>query len=292
LAAGLLGGFVSDARAEMKPLNPVRDTYIVPNGSLSESHGFEPLLWIKYVKENNFQWRSYVYMTFDLKSLPKKAVIEKAVLDLYAVEGEGNGCPVNVQRQNDPWNEYENYASLGYANTQKVYDTAFVSGAKWWYHWNITELVKEWLSGKYDNNGIVMFATDDCLAGFASRHHPKPEWWPRLLVYYSVPTPTPTPTLTPTPTVTPTPVKTKKMMTLYPTPTEKQELPTIEPSVVASPTAQKPTVSGLDADYEKKKLDDKAVKMFYVLGGIVLVETAILTGLLIKWLLGQRTEVD
>jgi uncharacterized repeat protein (TIGR01451 family) len=69
-----------------------------------------------------------------------------------------------------------------------------------WYSWDVTNLVQDWLSGAFPNNGVIVEAAEKlnqsfafgCVAGAY------PHKRPRLVVEYDLPTPTPTPTATPT----------------------------------------------------------------------------------------------
>lgn len=207
---------------------PYRDTYIKPGGG--ESHGFEQILLIENVKTETITYRSYVYIIFDIDSLSQKAIIDKATLSLTLLEDHTDNCSVQVQRQGDAWNEYENYFSLGYSNTGTIYDIAYIvdPGA---YNWDITQLVSEWYGGKFYNYGVVMFPTDECRKLFASRQNESQGSRPKLTVSYHLPPspmPTPTPTSTPTPSPTPRP---------SPTPTgEATPSPTISPTLTPTPT--------------------------------------------------------
>ncbi len=211
-------------------LFPLRDTYIKPGGG--ENHGFESILLIENVRTETITYRSYVYIIFGLDSLPQNAIIDQATLSLTLVENHTDNCSVQVQRQGDAWNEYENYFSLGYSNTGTIYDIAYIVDPKA-YNWEVTQLVSEWHSGKFQNYGVVMFATDECRKLFASRQHENQGSQPKVIVSYHLPpspTPSPKPTATPTPLPTPSP---------RPTPTIKitpSPLPTITPSLTITPT--------------------------------------------------------
>lgn len=216
---------------------PSRDTYIKPGGS--ESHGSESTLLAEYVETSSITYRSYVFIIFDLKSITQEFIIDKATLSLNLVENHTDNCSVQIQRQGEPWNEYENYFSLGYGNTGTIYDIAYIvdSGI---YNWDITQLISEWQSGKFDNYGVVMFATDECKKLFASRDHDNQSLRPKLTISYhlpptSTPTPLPTATPSPSPTITPSP---------KPTPTEPIKTtpsltntisPTVTPTIMPVP---------------------------------------------------------
>jgi hypothetical protein len=198
-------------------LNPVRDTYVIPEGS-SISHGFEPTLLIENGIDNGVSYRSYAFLIFEVESLAEAAIIDQATLSLTLTQDISDTCSVQVQRQNEPWNENENYFSLGYVNTGTIYDIAYIVEPKE-YTWDITQLAKKWKSREFANNGVVMFATDECKKYFASRDNENSSLRPKLTISYHLP---PTPTPTPTPTVTPRPTK--------------RPSPTLTPALTASPT--------------------------------------------------------
>ncbi len=205
---------------------PLRDTYIKPGGG--ESHGFEDVLLIENVKTETITYRSYVYIIFDLNSLPQNAIIDKATLSLVLLENHTDNCSVQVQRQGDAWNEYENYFSLGYSNTGIIYDIAYIVDQRS-YNWDVTQLVSEWHSEKFHNYGVVMFATDECRKLFASRQNGDTNSHPKLIVSYHLP-PTPLPTPTPEPSPTPSP---SPRATIKPTPSP---LPDITPTPKPTPS--------------------------------------------------------
>jgi len=221
---------VKPAWALETTLNPVRDTYVHPEAG-SISHGFEPTLLIENGIDNGVSYRSYVFIIFEVESLAEAAIIDQATLSLTLTQDVSDTCSVQVQRQNEPWNENENYFSLGYVNTGTIYDIAYIVEPKE-YTWDITQLAKKWKSREFANNGVVMFASDECKKYFASKDHENSSLRPKLIISYHL-LPTPTPTLTPT--VTPRPTS-----RLSPTPTLT---PTAGPTEMPTPTPIPPPIS-------------------------------------------------
>lgn len=210
-------------------LFPVRDTYVT---SSNVSHGFEQTLLIENGKDGDFSYRTYVFVIFNIKSLPEDSIVDKAELSFVLTEDVSGSCSVQVQRQGEPWNENENFFSLGYTNTGKIYDITFIVG-KDNYSWDITELVKNWKDEEYENNGVVMFASDECKKLFGSKDNSDESLRPKLKITYHLP---PTPTPSPKPTVTPSPKPTlKPSVTPLISPTEipiPTETPTFTPTPI------------------------------------------------------------
>lgn len=130
------------ALALEKIFTPSFDTYIKPPPS--ESHGFEPTLLLEYNKQDpDFSYNSYVFIQFDLLSLPKDAVIDSATMTLTLISVSSMnriGCDAHLYRQGGPWDEHDHYTSLGFNSTLKIYDIVFLNKVGK-YNWDITELM-------------------------------------------------------------------------------------------------------------------------------------------------------
>lgn len=108
-----------------------------------------------------------------------------------------------------------------------------------WVTWDVTTLVRDWVTNGVPNNGMLILGQGDLNreVSFQSSNHPDPGFRPRLCITYfgeGVP-----PTATPTATVSPTPTWTA-VSTATRTPTETPTgtlLPTETPTRTATPTA-------------------------------------------------------
>ncbi len=206
------------------------DTYVKPEAN--EPYGYEPTLLIeRNVPES---WTSYVFLLFETIGLPDGSIIDDATLHMNVTEADVNGCSIQAQRQGNGWNEDATYFTLGYQNTSTIYDITYAIGTGA-YQWDLTQLVKDWRSGTYSNNGVVLFSTEACRKLFASRQNADSAVRPRLVVAYHLP-PTATPTSTPSPSPIPT---AKPSATPTPTVTLKPSVsPTTTPRISPTPSPQ------------------------------------------------------
>lgn len=108
-----------------------------------------------------------------------------------------------------------------------------------WVSWDVTTLVRDWVTNGLPNNGMLILGQGDLNreVSFQSSNHPDPGFRPKLCITYFgegiPPTPTPTATVSPTPTWT-------TVSTATSTPTETATgtlLPTATPTRTATPTA-------------------------------------------------------
>jgi hypothetical protein len=166
---------------------------------------------------------------FDLSSIPSASEIVSATLHLYDLrwtQGKNIGVgayvisrTVDVCQAN--WNEARSGEPWGTAGCQDVLtdrradpEASFTTaGLSRWYSLDVTEAVREWLSGSVPNNGLLLLGPADSseVHDFASSSHAQQTERPKLSIAYfpaSAPTNTPTPVLTITPTHTATPTGT------------------------------------------------------------------------------------
>ena len=180
-------------------------------------------------------------VTFDLSTIPPDSTINSAAMEAYLFSSWGypnRYRDVAVYRIAGSWSEstvtWDSKPDYGGS-----YDSISIKhGVDIWGSWDVTGLVQEWVSGVYDNHGIMLrgpeqSGADSAWRGFSTREGPFP---PRLAVDFTPPgvvTPTSTPTDTSTPTTTPAETSTS---TATPTPTETST-PTPTHAPTESPTA-------------------------------------------------------
>jgi hypothetical protein len=206
-------------------------------------------------------------LQFDLSAIPAGTEIHGAYLMLYAHDRSNTGSLyTNVYKVRRPWTAEAatwQRASQNVAWTQAgcngegsdrdqiQQQTLMLNAANYWFTYDITSMVRDWVNNPADNYGLILkgFGNTSVQYHFASTEWPDPAFRPRLVIsagelptltptMTSTPTPvqtwTPTPTSTLTPTITPTPTQTNTP-TVGPTPTWTLT-PTLTNTPVASPT--------------------------------------------------------
>ena len=176
---------------------------------------------------------------FSLGDIPGQAIVESATLQVwYRLCSCSSACAdmdASIHRLTQSWDEdTATWRNMGESSDARRYDTRTIGG--WhennsWVEWDVTELVKEWHSGTFPNQGLAIHGQEgppENYKVFSTKE--EGTWWqPRLVVelYQPAPTPTSTPTLTQTPTITPTRTDTP---TSTPTPSDT-------PTRTCTPTA-------------------------------------------------------
>jgi len=196
-------------------------------------------------------------LRFDLGSIPPGSTIQQAKLRLYPYyRSQAAPMEVRVHRVLRVWIDRQatwNNAAAGFpwavpgANdtlSDRAPDAAAVqtvSTLNTWYEFDITALVRVWVSDAALNNGVVLLGGGSSSVDYhlASSNHPTLSARPQLVIEYTAPlTPTP-PTATLTATQTTTPSATPVIVPTF-TPTASAT-PLISPTPtlteVPSPTA-------------------------------------------------------
>jgi hypothetical protein len=143
-------------------LYPEKDTYICSNAP-SANYGTQPILEVG-AEIPEFHGVCRTLVKFDLKDLPRDAVIKYAYLRLYLKEGKGADTKVSVERIMSDWNEntvtWSNQPTHGriFLVPPTVTDVSKTPGD---YSWNVTSFVKGWFSGSYPNYGLMIMGLDE-----------------------------------------------------------------------------------------------------------------------------------
>ena len=176
---------------------------------------------------------------FNLGDIPEQAIVESATLQVwYWLCGPWSACAdmdASIHRLTQSWDEETaTWRNVGESSDARRYDTQIIGGYSdnnTWVEWDVTELVKEWHSGTFPNQGLAIHGQEGPPENYKVFSTKEEGTWrqPRLVVelYQPTPTPTSTPTLTQTPTITPTRTDTP---TSTPTPTNT-------PTGTCTPTA-------------------------------------------------------
>jgi len=199
-------------------------------------------------------------------SMPDNLEISSAELQVYVVDGSGGNVTIGAYamlRDSNPgeatWNQArsgEPWGMPGCNDTStdrrsRPEDTVTVTGWPQSYTFDVTRLLREWVSGALPNNGILLrqSISSGSYVLLASSEYGDADYWPVLT--FSATTPTPgsqTPTRMPTSTRTRTATLTRTLTatatpsltaTLTQTPTETATLtstPTESPTLLPSPT--------------------------------------------------------
>jgi len=151
-------------------LQASNDTYIYDE----TNYGSNELL----VVDNN----TNSMIRFDLSSVPGSINITEAVLFLYLLGGENTTANVSVYRLTSGWEENETTWANRSQNTTWTtsggdYDngtayTGTVNAVHSWYNWTVTELVRAWYNGTYNNSGMIL--TGSVQKEFASFDYKEP----------------------------------------------------------------------------------------------------------------------
>ncbi|MBM4429796.1 MAG: DNRLRE domain-containing protein, partial [Chloroflexi bacterium] len=140
---------------------------------------------------------AYAYLRFDLSSIPAGVTVSSARLQLYLTDWVAQETPaVRVHRVDLPWTE----AGITWKNQPAPgaqVDWLVLSLSTGYKAWNVTGLLQDWLSGTLPNHGLAVVpgSTQPFQLTFASREAQSNP--PRLIIEYTVPTPTATPTEVP-----------------------------------------------------------------------------------------------
>ena len=177
-------------------------------------------------------------LRFDLSGIPSGAMVDSATLSIYLYSGDA-GHTVNVHRITSAWSESGvTWNSLG--NAYVASPVCSFGTASGWRTADVTALVRGWLSGTYDNYGLLLDdpASSGSATYYASEYGTISER-PKLEICYHTGTPgtaTPTGVTTPTstPTRTSTPTATATVVpgsTATRTPTQTATMPAAETTV-------------------------------------------------------------
>jgi len=166
----------------------------------------------------NYGARDYAYtysssrrtmIQFDLSDIPSDAIIEQADLRLYCyqknyggnsdywtayvitqawVEGEGTG---DTEGPGATWDDYDRGnpwnnpgGDFDSNRVEHVSYTNITSGD--WLTFDIHEFVTNWITGNYDNHGLMLKPRyDDCLVNIRTKEYATAELRPMLLVIYT-----------------------------------------------------------------------------------------------------------
>jgi hypothetical protein len=198
----------------------------VAQGSPTTSFGSADTL---NVGHDEFVQETLALLKFDISTIPAGATINSAKLRLNRTTSASfPTMDVGVQRVQGSWSEVTVTWNTQPAVSATVIDTVSVPDTPpdLTIEWDVLSLVQGWHDNAFPNQGLALIhpTSDNNNRGFASSETATVTTRPRLVIDYTLPTPTPTQTFTPsatptgtlTPSATPTSTSTP---TLTPTPT-------------------------------------------------------------------------
>ena len=137
------------------------DTYIRENSSTN--YGTQETLWVGKVNTGH-EYKSLIQ--FNISSINSENSILDAKLQLYVNNSFGSANrTLKIYRLNSGWDELtaswynktnENWTSFGGDYTQEINSTTFSNSTGIFYNFTITNLVRGWVNGTYDNYGIIL----------------------------------------------------------------------------------------------------------------------------------------
>jgi RHS repeat-associated protein len=122
------------------------------------------------VKEPDTWARSL--LRFDLSSIPANSYIASATAGLYSPEAVKNTIGVQLRRATKPWTSKVTWRQYDGTNlwSSEGGDYNTPGGEVWtgergsqagWWNFGVTELVRDWYSGKFENQGMLVKLADD-----------------------------------------------------------------------------------------------------------------------------------
>lgn len=176
-----------------------KDTYLY-EWKPTWNYGADSRIWV------DDRWSdstAHGLMQFNLNAIPAGARVTGARLELYQANSSLGGGPVGVYRLDQLWDEGASGGGAGVANW-----TSRHSAAAWsspgggfdgkrhavadappgigWVAWEIGELVDDWVGGRFNNWGLLLYPeTPGTAAHFASSDDTDPALRPKLTVTYA-----------------------------------------------------------------------------------------------------------
>ncbi len=222
-AIAVLGFSVLNVHADGLTLYATQDTWI--NSDSVNNWGGKRYMRVGSV---DYLGTNRALILFDLSDMSSEAVITSAELWAWYSDCtafvECVDMDTSIHRVTRSWQEDDaNQGDMDTMSDGRVYATRFMAAdeaKEQWIMWNVTELVQEWHSGVYQNNGFAIHGQEgppDNYRLFSTKERGS-TWTARLVIAWHFTGPTSTTTLTPTHTPTPSHSPTLTP-TLTPTPT-------------------------------------------------------------------------
>jgi len=225
------------------PTLPGGETTITLQQGLDSYTGAEDTYIYQYAPDTNYcllnalrvgdKQRNAALLRFDLSAIPPNAIITNAVLQVYAKGWGGSNMTLDAHRVlrdvnvcQVTWNQAQNGNGWGTPGANDpssdrgaaVESSVKTNNIRKWYHFDLTDLVQDWVDGSLANNGVLLRGASPWSTAkfyFTSAQDSDIRLRPKLVVTYrdagapdATETATPTPTHTSTPTASATPTAT------------------------------------------------------------------------------------
>jgi hypothetical protein len=174
-------------------LLPSDDTYINA-GAVATNYGNDNKFEVR--PDNGADRRGL--LKFDLSSIPANANITSGTLYLYENDNKSDQT-THIYRVTSNWNEntvtWITWLLLGGDfDSSRSYFAYLPNQSNCMLTLDITGLVQEWVSGTYNNYGLMLYSTGpNHIISYSSKESGTASERPKLNIIYSVPTNTPTP---------------------------------------------------------------------------------------------------
>ena len=183
-------------------LNPSADTYVVGDQGDS-NYGSDEFFKIGHFSDHDY----WVYIRFDLSSIPEGAAIISAKLKIYQYYQSSASGNLAVYRVTGDWSEEDITWNNKPSNADTASDTISTpTSSNVWVEFDVTDDVQGFVDGSYSNYGWVIKPegwSGNGYAAYRSKEYSSSSYHPQLIVEYVEPN-TVTQTVTETETVTET----------------------------------------------------------------------------------------
>ncbi len=181
--------------ADVVNLTPTKDTFVEQAAPAKKFGGWKQLKTRQEVTSKGFFGRPATtggaretLLQFDLSGIPQDAEITAAYLKLYSNKNKNfrKDNATRVYAVLEPWLQSTTWN--GKPATASTYeDSIAVNGFGQYAQWDITNLVKDWVSGLEQNHGVVVRSEGGGELYFASKEAPDPGKRPVLYIEYTNP---------------------------------------------------------------------------------------------------------
>ena len=206
LVAAMSIGLFSGAASEPAAPRPIQETFAaaadawVNQAAPDTKYGAEDTLVVGRSELRLSQYDGRTLVAFDVSSIARGSVVVSATLELYQTGATGaKGYNVWPHAITERWDELKVTWNDQPTALLKGEDPTLLDSTNGWKAWDVTNTVRNWVSGEWSNYGLLLRGDGDTIGAheFVSRHVGRTG--PRLLVSYLAASSTATPSATATP---------------------------------------------------------------------------------------------
>lgn len=169
----------------------VEDTYVTSNKP-DTNWAADPTLYLGYDLLQNNDGAERILLNFDISSqVPARAVINNAYIELYEIDATpgGDGPMTNVTRHlNSSWSATAVTWNNHEPNWGGVDEQGAIAATDGWQQIPVTALVQEWFNGTQPNNGVIIIGDETVQERQRIFYalNAANDFYPRIVVDYSV----------------------------------------------------------------------------------------------------------